>query len=58
MARALHCRDKLIEAGPALVSELSLDAVLQRIIELAVKITGARVYGIGFACPRAGAVNE
>jgi hypothetical protein len=39
----MHCRDKLIEAGPALASELSLDAVLQRIIELAVKITGARV---------------
>ena len=37
-------RDKLIEAGLALSSELSFSAVLQRIIELAVEITGAR-YG-------------
>ena len=37
-------RDKLIQAGLALSSELSFSAVLQRIIELAVEITGAR-YG-------------
>jgi signal transduction histidine kinase len=37
-------RDKLIEAGLALSSELSLQAVLQRITDLAVEITEAR-YG-------------
>jgi signal transduction histidine kinase len=36
--------DLLIEAGLALASERSLEAVLQRIVELAVDITGAR-YG-------------
>jgi signal transduction histidine kinase len=36
--------DLLIEAGLALASERSLEAVLQRIVELAVNITGAR-YG-------------
>jgi signal transduction histidine kinase len=36
--------DLLIEAGLALASELSLDVVLQRIVELAVDITDAR-YG-------------
>jgi signal transduction histidine kinase len=40
-------RDKLIEAGLVLASELSLDAVLQRIIELAVEITGARYGALG-----------
>ncbi len=39
--------DLLIEAGLALSSELSLDAVLQRIVELAVAITGARYGAIG-----------
>ncbi len=37
----------LIEAGLALSSELSVDAVLQRIIELAVEITGARYGALG-----------
>jgi signal transduction histidine kinase len=40
-------RDKLIEAGMALSSELSLPAVLQRIIEIAVDITGARYGALG-----------
>jgi signal transduction histidine kinase len=44
-------RDKLIEAGLALASELSLDAVLQRIIELAVEITGARYGALGVIGP-------
>jgi signal transduction histidine kinase len=37
----------LIEAGLALASELSLGAVLQRIVELAVDITGARYGALG-----------
>jgi signal transduction histidine kinase len=44
-------RDKLIEAGLALASELSLDAVLQRIIELAVEITDARYGALGVIGP-------
>ncbi len=32
----------LVEAGIALSSELSLDAVLQRIVETAAALTGAR----------------
>ena len=37
----------LIEAGLTLASELSLDAVLQRIVELSVDITGARYGALG-----------
>lgn len=37
----------LIEAGLALASELDLDAVLERIVELAVAITGARYGALG-----------
>jgi hypothetical protein len=37
-------RDELIQAGLVLASELSLSGVLQRIIELAAEIIGAR-YG-------------
>ena len=44
-------RDKLIQAGMALASELSLDAVLQRIIELAVDVTGARYGALGVIGP-------
>ena len=44
-------RDKLIEAGLALSSELSFPAVLQRIIELAVEITGARYGGLAVIGP-------
>jgi signal transduction histidine kinase len=41
-------RDRaLIEAGLILSAELSLDAVLQRIVELAVEITGARYGALG-----------
>jgi signal transduction histidine kinase len=39
--------DMLIEAGLSLASELSLDVVLQRIVELAVDITEARYGAIG-----------
>ena len=41
----------LIEAGMILTSELSLDAVLQRIVELAVEITGARYGALGVLTP-------
>ena len=37
----------LIEAGLALASELDLDAVLQRIVDLAIEITGARYGALG-----------
>jgi signal transduction histidine kinase len=37
----------LIQAGLALASELDLDAVLERIVELAVAITGARYGALG-----------
>lgn len=39
--------DLLIDAGLALASELSLDAVLERIVELAVDITGSRYGALG-----------
>jgi signal transduction histidine kinase len=45
-------RELLIEAGLALASELSLPAVLQRIVELAVRITRARYGAIGVIGPR------
>jgi len=38
---------KLIETGIAVTSELSLDAVLQRIIEAAAQLTGAKYAAIG-----------
>src|SRR5262245_4102521 len=42
---------KLLEAGLALSSERSLSAVLQRIIELAAEITGARYGALGVLGP-------
>ena len=39
--------DKLIESGLALSAELSLDAILQRIVELACEITGSRYGALG-----------
>jgi signal transduction histidine kinase len=45
-------RDKLIEAALTLHSELSLPAVLQRIIELAAEITDARYGAVGVIGPR------
>ena len=50
MAEPTVGRDRtelLIEAGLTLASELSLDEVLQRIVELAVEITGARYGALG-----------
>jgi len=42
---------KLLEAGLILASELSLEAVLQRIVELAVEVTGARYGALGILGP-------
>jgi hypothetical protein len=41
----------LIDAGIAVTSELSLDAVLQRIIEAAATLTGARYAALGVIDP-------
>jgi len=41
----------LIEAGLALASEIDLDALLQRIVELATEITGARYGALGVLDP-------
>ena len=38
---------RLLEAGLALSSELSLPAILQRIVDLAVDLTGARYGALG-----------
>ena len=51
MDRAKDRSAALVEAGLALASELSLDAVLQRIVELAVEITGARYGALGVLGP-------
>ncbi len=40
-------RERLIRSGLALASELGLEAVLQRIVELAAEITGARYGALG-----------
>jgi signal transduction histidine kinase len=44
-------RDLLIEAGLALASELSLDVVLRRIVELAMRITNATYGALGVLGP-------
>jgi signal transduction histidine kinase len=49
---------RLIEAGMALVSELSLDAVLLRIVELAVDLTGARYGALGVLTPDGRSIEE
>jgi signal transduction histidine kinase len=48
----------LIEAGMILASELSLDAVLQRIVELATEITDARYGALGVLTPDGRAIEE
>ena len=48
----------LIEAGMILASELSLDAVLQRIVELAVEITDARNGALGVLTADGRAIEE
>jgi signal transduction histidine kinase len=49
---------RLIEAGMALASELSLDAVLQRIVDLAVDLTGARYGALGVLSPDGRSIEE
>ncbi|HSC48704.1 MAG TPA: GAF domain-containing protein [Gaiellaceae bacterium] len=41
----------LLEAGMALASELSLDSLLQRLVELAAELTGARYAALGVIDP-------
>jgi len=47
----------LLEAGLALASELSLEKVLQRIVELATEVTGARYGALGVIGP-AGRISQ
>jgi len=49
---------RLIEAGMVLASELSLDAVLLRITELAVELTGARYGALGVLSPDGHSIQE
>lgn len=42
-----HRRRALVEAGIAITSELSLDAVLQTLIRIAAELTGARYSALG-----------
>ena len=48
----------LIQAGMILASELSLEVVLQRIVELAVEITDARYGALGVLTPDRQAIEE
>jgi GAF domain-containing protein len=41
----------LVDAGTAIASELSLDAVLQRLVEVAAELTGARYAALGVIDP-------
>jgi signal transduction histidine kinase len=49
---------RLIEAGMVLASELSLEAVLQRIVELAVDLTGARYGALGVLTPDGRSIED
>jgi signal transduction histidine kinase len=49
---------RLIEAGMVLASELSLDAVLRRIVELAVDLTGARYGALGVLTPDGRSIED
>jgi signal transduction histidine kinase len=49
---------QLIEAGMFLASELSLDAVLARIVDLAVELTGARYGALGVLNAEGSAIAE
>jgi GAF domain-containing protein len=42
---------RLVEAGIALTSELSREALLQKLVELAAALTGARYAGLGVLDP-------
>lgn len=47
MSRARDSKDRLLEAGLTLASELSLPVVLQRIVNLAAEVTDARYAALG-----------
>jgi signal transduction histidine kinase len=49
---------RLIEAGMALASELSLDAVLERIVEVGIELTGARYGALGVLTPDGSRIEE
>ena len=49
---------RLIQAGMVLASELSLDVVLQRIVELAVDLTGARYGALGVLAPDGRSIQD
>jgi signal transduction histidine kinase len=49
---------RLIEAGMILASELALDVVLRRIVELAVDLTGARYGALGVLTPEGDRIDE
>jgi signal transduction histidine kinase len=49
---------RLIEAGMTLASELSLDSVLLRMVELAVDLTGARYGALGVLTPEGRSIEE
>ena len=49
---------RLIDAGMALASELSLDTVLQRIVELAVELTEARYGALGVLSPDGASITS
>jgi signal transduction histidine kinase len=49
---------RLIEAGMVLASELALGAVLQRIVELAVDLTGARYGALGVLTPDGRSIQD
>ena len=48
----------LVEAGVALTSELSLSAVLQRLVEIAAELTGARYAALGVIDPSGTALEQ
>jgi signal transduction histidine kinase len=48
----------IVDAGVALASELSLDAVLQRIVEAAAQLTGARYAALGVIDPSGQALEK
>ena len=47
----------LVDAGIALSSELSLDALLQRLVETAAELTGARYAALGVIDKAGGTVT-
>ena len=49
---------RLVQAGILLTSELSLDAVLQRLIETAADLTGARYAALGVIAPSGEALER